>query len=88
MKYVTDCMCFQSLNLARKAQSLTTRLDDHKRLVAAILTHDIPSVSPLIRVALCNNRGPKEILHCIELAVQSLYHVKSFEVRFILVFTV
>ncbi|KIJ30600.1 hypothetical protein M422DRAFT_53688 [Sphaerobolus stellatus SS14] len=63
----------KTLNLSRQVQTLTTKIDDHKRMVVAIATSDLPSVSRLV--------NPQEIMYRIKAAKESVYHVKGFTPR-------
>ncbi|KAJ6573712.1 hypothetical protein B0H10DRAFT_1678050, partial [Mycena sp. CBHHK59/15] len=54
------------------------RMSDHKRLLFALATHDIPRLHHLIHLAVKQGAGVDEIIWRIEEAAQRLYNVKSF----------
>ncbi|KAK6996106.1 hypothetical protein R3P38DRAFT_2472855, partial [Favolaschia claudopus] len=66
------------LSLTRQVGRTSKRLSDHKRLLMALATHDIPRLHHLIRLAIKQGAGIDEILWRIEDAAKRLYHVKSF----------
>ncbi|KAJ7253988.1 hypothetical protein C8J57DRAFT_1076474, partial [Mycena rebaudengoi] len=51
----------QILNLSKKVARTARRMSDHKRLVFALATHDVPRVHHLIRIAVKQNVGVDEI---------------------------
>ncbi|KAJ7255739.1 hypothetical protein C8J57DRAFT_1075475, partial [Mycena rebaudengoi] len=64
--------------LSRQVSRISKRMSDHKRLVMALATHDIPRLHHLIRIAIKQGCGVEEILSRIEDADKNLYNVKSF----------
>lgn len=66
--------------MARRYDTTTARLSDHERFMDAVAFGDVEGVTRLVRVALNNNKGPREILRRLELAIEGKYAVKSFEV--------
>lgn len=68
------------LALGRKYFAITTRLTDHERFVEVAAKNDVDGLGRLVKVAIKNRKGVKEITRRTELAYQGLYHVKSFSV--------
>ncbi|KAK7006524.1 hypothetical protein R3P38DRAFT_2476106, partial [Favolaschia claudopus] len=66
------------LNLTRQVARTSRRISDHKRLLMALATHDVPRLHHLIRLAVKQGVGIDEILRRIEDAAKRLYNVKSF----------
>lgn len=66
--------------MARRYNTATARVSDHERFMNAIAFGDVEGVARLVRVALNNHKGPREVVHRLELAIEGKYHVKSFEV--------
>ncbi|KAJ7758390.1 hypothetical protein B0H16DRAFT_1689376 [Mycena metata] len=70
------------LSMTKKAARSTSRMSDHKRLIMALSTCDIPRLSTLMRVAAKQRAGPKEMIKRIADAATGLspngYSPKSF----------
>ncbi len=67
--------------LELKQAQLVSRLDDYDQFLHMAALNDVNGLSRLIRVALRNNASPKQLVECLERAIQGLYHVKSYQVR-------
>ncbi|KAJ7736282.1 hypothetical protein B0H16DRAFT_1234436, partial [Mycena metata] len=65
-------------SLSRQVSRTSKRMSDHKRLLMALATHDVPRLHHLVRLAVKNGAGVEEIIWRIEEAAKHLYHVKSF----------
>ncbi|KAJ7477583.1 hypothetical protein FB451DRAFT_1032887, partial [Mycena latifolia] len=65
-------------NLSRQVARTSKRMSDHKRLLMALATHDIPRLHHLIRLAIKQGAGIEEIIWRIEEAAKRLYSVKDF----------
>ncbi|KAK7006881.1 hypothetical protein R3P38DRAFT_3213632 [Favolaschia claudopus] len=70
------------LNMARKVSRTTARMSDHKRLLMAMSTCDIPRLNMLIRVGIKQRAGPNELIKRIAGAVSTLnptgYRTRSY----------
>ncbi|KAJ6611299.1 hypothetical protein B0H10DRAFT_1809889, partial [Mycena sp. CBHHK59/15] len=66
------------LTLSKKLMRSSKRMADHKRLLFALATHDIPRLHHLICIAIKQRVGIKQITWRIEEATKILYKVKSF----------
>ncbi|RDX54397.1 hypothetical protein OH76DRAFT_1320249, partial [Lentinus brumalis] len=64
---------------ARKYNSITRRLTDHERFMDAMANSDFESVGRLVKVAIKNNKGVREIVRRLELAIAGKYHVRSYQ---------
>ncbi|KAK6971295.1 hypothetical protein R3P38DRAFT_2587415 [Favolaschia claudopus] len=68
--------------MARKVSRTTARMSDHKRLLMAMSTCDIPRLNMLIRVGLKQRAGPNELIKRIAGAVSTLnpngYSTRSY----------
>lgn len=79
-EFATD-LKLQLLHLGQKYISATARITDHERFIDVAARNDRDGLGRLIKVAIKNKRGIREITRRSELAIKSIYNVKSFTVR-------
>lgn len=70
----------QLLNLGKKYATITGQISDHERFLDVAARSDNDGLGRLVKVAIKNKRGVREIVHRQELALRSLYKVKGFTV--------
>ncbi|KAH9910636.1 uncharacterized protein B0H18DRAFT_1176982 [Fomitopsis serialis] len=61
----------------KKLNRTVQKLNDWKRLVKAIATHDVKNVHHLVRIALKQNCGPREIVERFFKALDHVYHARG-----------